>query len=63
MVEVSSNVEEELRKKSEEIRFLNEQLHSLKTNFLERSKNLDNLPNSISQRAKGNNENNRWNCE
>lgn len=59
MVEVSSNVEEELRKKSEEIRFLNEQLHSLKTNFLERSKKLDNLPNSISQRARVNNENNR----
>ena len=59
MVEVSSNVEEELHKKSEEIRFLNEQLNSLKTNFLERSKNLDNLPNAISQRARVNNENNR----
>ena len=58
MVEISPHIEEELHKKSEEIRFLNDKLQSLRSNLFESSKNLENMPNVQSARTRLN-ENNR----
>lgn len=54
MIQKPISIEEELNKKSEEISILNQKLQSLKTNFMESSKNLE-FHASLKQRSNDNN--------